>query len=194
MGVLLVLSLVQLCDANWEEISFIWHRDCFKIASEYSPLSLFLDAWDGRGARRNGCISRLSVETRGPSTQCYVLYFTLGQQGKVFMKFFFLVFILEVKQLTTEKVKIDIAFLKMVKERLSANDWVSIGFQSCFSLWDPSWLVLIVFFSVIFDSVFFLFHFHVPVFDISLPTRVIRFWCVVGSVVSVLFFSRLPAL
>lgn len=157
MGLLPVLSLVQLCDANWEEISFIWHRDCFKIASEYNRLSLFLDAWDGRGARRNGCISRLSVETRGPSTQCYVLYFTLGQQGKVFMKFFFLVFILEVKQLTTEKVKIHIAFLKMVKERLSANDWVSIGFQFCFSLWDPSWLVLIVFFSVIFDSVFFFF-------------------------------------
>ena len=139
MGLLPVLSLVQLCDANCEEISFIWHRDCFKIASEYSRLSLFLDAWDGRGARRNGCISRLSVETRGPSTQCYVLYFTLGQQGKVFMKFFFLVFIVEVKQLTTEKVKIDIAFLKMVKERLSANDWVSIGFQFCFSLWDRSY-------------------------------------------------------
>ena len=132
MGLLLVLSLVQLCDANWEEISFIWHRDCFKIASEYSRLSLFLDAWDGRGARRNGCISRLSVETRGPSTQCYVLYFTLGQQGKVFMKFFFLVFIVEVKQLTTEKVKIDIAFLKMVKERLSAMIGFPLGFSLVF--------------------------------------------------------------
>ena len=194
MGLLLVLSLVQLCDANWEEISFIWHRDCFKIASEYSPLSLFLDAWDGRGARRNGCISRLSVETRGPSTQCYVLYFTLGQQGKVFMKFFFLVFILEVKQLTTEKVKIGIAFLKMVKERLSAMIGFPLGFSLVFHFGiqaDWSWSFSFQLFSIPF---FFLFHFHVPVFDISLPTRVIRFWCVVGSVVSVLFFSRLPVL
>ena len=34
--------------------------------------------------------------------------------------------------------EIDITFLKMVKERLSANDWVSIRFQFCFSRWDPS--------------------------------------------------------
>lgn len=30
--------------------------------------------------------------------------------------------------------EIDIAFLKMVKERLSANDWVSIRFKFCFVL------------------------------------------------------------
>ena len=54
----------------------------------------------------------------------------------------------------------------------------------------------------------FFFHFHIPVFDFSLQSRVIRFWsesvwdcilrllyaCVVGSVVSVLFFSRLRVL
>lgn len=48
------------------------------------------------------------------------------------MKFFFLVFILEVKQLTTEKVKIDIAFLKMVKERLSAMIGFPLGFSLVF--------------------------------------------------------------
>ena len=119
---------------TWRRLVLSAIETVLKTASEYSRLSLFLDAWDGGGARRNGCISRLSVETRGPSTQCYVLYFTLVQQGKVFMKFY-----TGSEAADNRESEIDIAFLKMVKERLSANDWVSIRFQFCFSLWDPSY-------------------------------------------------------